>query len=170
MNQLINDHLCETRNNLVEEIQLLSDSQFNAKPDANCWSIAQVCHHLSLTEESFIKVIAWGLKQENSQQTERKNVHLILDRTTKVPAPDFLEPTKDFLTVQQIMTLLDDSRKKFTTFLDTIEDPSLLTEKIFKHPFLGELALDQWIELVYIHEQRHIEQIKEIKALIKVEH
>ncbi|GAB0167924.1 DinB family protein [Lysinibacillus sp. CTST325] len=170
MNQLINDHLCETRESLVEEIKLLSDSQFNAKPDADCWSIAQVCHHLTLTEASFIRVIAWGLKQEDSQQTERKNVHLILDRTTKVQAPEFLEPAKDFLTVQQIIEFLNDSRKKFTTFLETIEDPSILTEKSFKHPVLGELPLDQWVELVYIHEQRHIEQIKEIKAFIKVEH
>jgi hypothetical protein len=34
-----------------------------------------------------------------------------------------------------------------------------------RHPVLEELPLDQWIELLYLHEQRHIEQIKEIKAL-----
>ncbi|MGE7926749.1 DinB family protein [Lysinibacillus xylanilyticus] len=169
MNSLINDHLCETRNNLVEEIKLLSDTQFNAKPDTNSWSIAQVCHHLTLTEESFVRVIAWGLKQENSQQTERKNVHLIADRTKKIPAPEIVEPAEDFFTVQQIIELLDDSRKKLTTFLDTIEDPSILAEKSFKHPVFGELPLDQWVEVIYIHEQRHIEQIKEIKDLIKVE-
>ena len=170
MNSLINDHLCETRNNLVEEIKLLSDAQFNAKPDTNSWSIAQVCHHLSLTEEKFVNVIAWGLKQEDSKQTERKNVHLILDRTTKVPAPEFLEPANDVFTIQQIIELLDDSREKLTTFLDKVEDPSILAEKSFKHRLLGELPLDQWVELVYIHEQRHIEQIKEIKTLIKVGH
>ncbi|MFJ7979913.1 DinB family protein [Lysinibacillus xylanilyticus] len=170
MNSLINDHLCETRNNLVEEIKLLSDTQFNAKPDTNSWSIAQVCHHLTLTEESFVRVIAWGLKQENSQQTERKNVHLIADRTKKIPAPEIVEPAEDFFTVQQIIELLDDSRKKLTTFLDTIEDPSILAEKSFKHPVFGELPLDQWVEVIYIHEQRHIEQIKEIKTFIKVEH
>ncbi|MEB2298910.1 DinB family protein [Lysinibacillus xylanilyticus] len=166
MNQLINDHLCETRNILVEEFKSLSDTQFNAKPDANSWSIAQVCHHLTLTEESFIRLIAWGLKQEDSKQTERKNIHLIADRTTKVPAPEILEPAKDFFTVQHIIELLDDSRGKFIAFLDTIENPSILAEKSFKHPVLGELPLDQWVELVYIHEQRHIGQIKEIKAFI----
>ncbi|MBG9453736.1 PadR family transcriptional regulator [Lysinibacillus sphaericus] len=170
MSQLINDQLCETRNNLVEEIKLLSDIQFNTKPDANSWSIAQVCHHLILTDASFVRLIAWALKQEDSKQVERKNIQLVADRTKKIPAPEFVVPAEDFFTVQQIIELLEESRKKFTTFLDTIEDPSLLAEKSFKHPFLGDLPLDQWVELVSIHEQRHIEQIKEIKAFIKVEH
>jgi len=170
MNQLINDKLCQTRNNLVEEIKLLSDTQLNAKPDANSWSIAQVCHHLTLTEASFIRLIAWALKQEDRKQAERKNIHLIADRTKKVPAPEFVVPAEDFFTVHQIIELLDESRVKFTAFLDKIEDPSILTEKSYKHPFLGDLPLDQWVELVSIHEQRHIEQIKEIKAFIKVEH
>jgi hypothetical protein len=169
MNKLINDHLCETRNNLVEEIKLLSDTQFNAKPDTKSWSIAQVGHHLTLTEESFVRAIAWGLKQEESKQTERKNVHIISDRSKKVPAPEIVEPAEDFFTVQQIIERLDDSRKKLTTILDTIEDPSILAEKSLKHPVFGELPLDQWVEVIYIHEQRHIEQIKEIKAFIKVE-
>lgn len=37
------------------------------------------------------------------------------------------------------------------------------------HPALGELFLDQWIELIYLHEQRHIEQIKEIKLPCEIE-
>ncbi|MGE7694448.1 DinB family protein [Lysinibacillus sp. NPDC094177] len=170
MNQLINDHLCKTRNDLVEEIKVLSDTQLNAKPDANSWSIAQICHHLVLVEESTVKAIAWGLKQEVNKQMERKNVQLIVDRTKKITAPKIVEPADDFFTVKQIIELLDDSRKKLTTFLNTIEDPTILAEKSVKHPAIGELALDQWLEQIYFHEQRHIGQIKEIKALIKVEH
>ncbi|MEC3085289.1 PadR family transcriptional regulator, partial [Bacillus cereus] len=36
-------------------------------------------------------------------------------------------------------------------------------------PALGELPLDQWIELIYLHEQRHMLQIKEIKLLCEIE-
>lgn len=166
MNQLINDHLCETRNNLVEEIKLLNDTQLNTKPDANSWSIAQICHHLVLVEESSVKAIAWGLKQADHKQTERKNVQLIVDRTKKILAPKIVEPAENFFTVQQIIELLDDSRNKLITFLNTIEDPSILAEKSVKHPAIGELSLDQWVEQIYFHEQRHIGQIKEIKALM----
>ncbi|MFJ5717872.1 DinB family protein [Neobacillus sp. NPDC093127] len=171
MNNLVNDNLDETRTNLVKEITLLSDAQFNSKPDRNMWSIAQVCHHLVLVEEATIKAIAWGLKEVDRSQKERKNVQLIiLDRTKKIKAPKMVEPGVEPFEVQQIIDLLNDSRKKLMTFLSTIEDQSILAEKSVKHPALGELPLDQWIEQIYLHEQRHIEQIKEIKILLDMRH
>ena len=170
MSNLVNDNLYETRNNLVKEITSLSYTQFNGRPGMNKWSIAQVCHHLVLVEQATIKAIAWGLKEVDNTQTERKNVHLILDRTKKFKAPEIVEPDVEPFEVQSIIDLLNDSRKKFLTFLSTIEDKSILAEKSFKHPALGELPLDQWIEQIYLHEQRHIEQIKEIKLLLDARH
>ncbi|GED14972.1 DinB family protein [Aneurinibacillus migulanus] len=170
MNKLVNDNLYETRNNLVKEITLLSNAQFNSKPDMNKWSIAQVCHHLVLVEKASIKAITWGLKGIDSAQKERKKVHLILDRTKKINAPKIVEPDVEPFEVQQIIDLLNDSRKKLITFLSTIEDKSILAEKSVKHPAFGELPLDQWIEQIYLHEQRHIEQIKEIKLLLDARH
>lgn len=169
MNKSLNDNLYETRNRLVKEIALLSGVQFNSKPNINMWSIAQVCHHLVLVEEASMKAIAWGLKAMDSPQQERKNLHLLLlDRKKKIKAPKIVEPDVEPFEVQQIIDLLNDSRKKLLAFLSTIGDESILAEKSVKHPALGELSLDQWIEQIYIHEQRHIEQIKEIKLLLDV--
>ena len=170
MSNLVNDNLYETRNNLVKEITSLSYTQFNGRLGMNMWSIAQVCHHLVLVEQATIKAIAWGLKKVDNTQTKRKNVHLMLDRTKKFKAPEIVEPDVEPFEVQSIIDLLNDSRKKFLTFLSTIEDKSILAEKSFKHPALGELPLDQWIEQMYLHEQRHIEQIKEIKLLLDARH
>ncbi|MCM3651394.1 DinB family protein [Metabacillus litoralis] len=166
MSKLVNDNLYETRNNLIEDIASLSYAQFNNRPSMNKWSIAQVCHHLVLVEKASIKAIAWGLKEIDRSQKERKKVHLILDRTKKIQAPKIVEPDGEPFEVQQIIELLSDSRKKLMTFLSTIEYTSILTEKSVNHPAFGELPLDQWIELIYLHEQRHIEQIKEIKLFI----
>ena len=170
MSNLVNDNLYETRNNLVKEINSLSYTQFNGRLGINMWSIAQVCHHLVLVEQATIKAIAWGVKKVDNTQTERKNVHLMLDRTKKFKAPEIVEPDVEPFEVQSIIDLLNDSRKKFLTFLSTIEDKSILAEKSFKHPALGELPLDQWIEQIYLHEQRHTEQIKEIKLLLDSRH
>ena len=170
MSNLANDNLYETRNNLVNEIKSLSYSQFNGKPVVNTWSIAQVCHHLVLVEQASLKAIAWGVKKADNTQTDRKNVHLILDRTKKFKAPKIVEPGAEPFEVQLIINLLSDSRKKLLTFLSTIEDKSILAERSVKHPALGELPLDQWIEQIYLHEQRHTEQIKEIKLLLDARH
>jgi DinB superfamily len=166
MSNLENDNLHETRINLIKEITSLDYTQFNARIGMNMWSIAQVCHHLVLVEQATIKAIAWGLKKVDTTQTERKNVDLILDRTKKFKAPEIVEPDVEPFEVQSIIELLNDSREKFLAFLSTIEDKSILAEKSFRHPALGELPLDQWIEQVYLHEQRHTEQIKEIKLLL----
>ncbi|MGN7402425.1 DinB family protein [Cytobacillus praedii] len=171
MNKLVTDNLYETRNNLVKEITLLSDTELNSKPDMDMWSIAQVCHHLVLVEEATIKAIVWGLKDNDRISTERKNIHLtLLDRTKKIKAPKIVEPDVAPFEVPQIIDLLNDSRKKLLAFLNTIEDKAILEEKSVKHPALGELPLDQWIEQIYLHEQRHIDQIKEIKLLLDWKH
>jgi len=166
MSNLINDHLYETRNHLIKEIDLLNDEPFNVRPGTKNWSIAQVCHHLFLVEQAAIKAIAWGLKGMDRSEKERKNVQLILDRTKKIQAPPIVEPALEPFKVQKIIDMLSDSRKKLIDYLSTIEDPSILVEKSVNHPAFGELPLDQWIEMIYLHEQRHIEQIKEIKLFI----
>ncbi len=58
--------------------------------------------------------------------------------------------------------LLATTRKNLLAFLQTIEEPEVLAKRAVQHPALGELPLDQWIEMVYLHEQRHIEQLQEI--------
>ncbi|MFJ7936576.1 DinB family protein [Sporosarcina sp. NPDC096371] len=171
MNEFVNDKLDETRTNLVKEITLLSNAQFNCKPAMDVWSIAQVCHHLVLVEESSVKAIAWGLREIDNTQKERKNVQLILlDRTKKIKAPKIVEPDVEPFEVKQIMDLLNDSRTKLMTLLSSIEDKSILTERSVRHPALGELPLDQWVEQIYLHEQRHTEQIQEIKLLLVAGH
>jgi uncharacterized damage-inducible protein DinB len=170
MSEVEHNHLDEIRNNLIKEIVSLSYDEFNGRPDRNHWSIAQVCHHLVLVEKATAKVIDWGLKENNSTNKERKNIHLILDRTKKIKAPQIVEPETEPFEVQQIIDLLSNSRKKLMTLLNTIEDTSILAKKSVNHPAFGELPLDQWLELIYLHEQRHIEQIKEIKLLLDARH
>ncbi|PHC83973.1 PadR family transcriptional regulator [Bacillus wiedmannii] len=170
MNTFVKDKFYETRNQLFEEITLLSDTQFNRKPDKDKWSIAQVCHHLVLLDERVITVISSGLKKMDSFQNERKEIHaIVLDRSIKFIAPVMIEPSIEPFEVLQMVDLLNDSRKALMRFLSTIEDESKLAKKSVMHPALGELLLDQWIELIYLHEQRHIEQIKEVKLLCEVE-
>jgi len=158
----VKDHLDATRTQLLQEIDTLDDTAFNRKPDAQSWSVAQICHHLVLVEEATRKAIAWGLKAQENSTPARKNIQLILDRTKKIQAPSIVEPTEQPFTVQAMQDLLATTRKNLLAFLQTIEEPEVLAKRAVQHPALGELPLDQWIEMVYLHEQRHIEQLQEI--------
>jgi hypothetical protein len=166
MSQTENDIFTETRNRLVDEISSLSHDEFNKRPNSSTWSIAQICHHVALAEESFAKAIVYGLKKEGNNKAERKNIHTMSDRAIKNDAPEIVMPASKPMEYQQIIGKLNDSRNYFLSVLNSVEDPSILAEKSTKHPLFGYLPLDQWVELLYLHEQRHIEQIKDIKSLI----
>lgn len=166
MNTLTNNKLIETRNHLLNEINLLSYDEFNKKQNSNEWSIAQICHHLFLVESKFTQAIEYGLKRIDGHETERKNIQVVSDKTVKLKAPDMVKPEEETFEVQKIIALLSDSRNSLMTVLSKVEDPSILSEKSAKHPFFGELPLNQWVELVYIHEKRHVEQIQEIKLRV----
>ena len=163
MNKSEDNNLLITRNNLLNEINNVSYEEFNYIPEVNSWSIAQVCQHLALTEETFAKAIAYGLKKPNVC-SEPKKIDFILDRSNKLEAPEVVKPQLDSSETFQIVDQLNHSRNLLNSVLNTVEDTSMLVDKSLKHPFFGDLPLYQWIEILYLHEQRHIEQIEEIKS------
>ncbi|GGG58277.1 DinB family protein [Paenibacillus radicis (ex Gao et al. 2016)] len=156
-------HLAAARGRLLHELSSLNDEVFNRIIEPDKWSIAQVCHHLWLTETLFIKAIRFGIKRKPLLQTERKNVEIVLDMATKYEAPEVARPDSGPFQLPQILEQLHKSRMKLIELLDGIEDPSIFKEIAVNHPRFGDLPLDQWIELLYMHEQRHTEQIISLK-------
>lgn len=158
------NELLQTRNRLIEEISSIDYEEFNRVINPNSWSIAQVCHHLFLSETAFTKAISYGLRKNEAITIKSKNFEHILDRTKKINAPDMVIPNMEPFEVKAIVDLLNQSRTNLVSLLSTVEDPTILVERSTKHPIFGDLPLNQWIDLIYLHEQRHIEQIKELKA------
>ncbi|MEH7299821.1 DinB family protein [Neobacillus drentensis] len=166
MSSLHIENLSDTRNRLLDEISLLGYDEFNKNPNPTMWSMAQVSHHLFLTEKAFTRAIEYGLKQIPNNQVKKISLQHALDRTKKIEAPEMVKPNLEPIDVLQVIDLLNDSRNYLLTVLKTVKDKSILEEKSVVHPVFGELSLDQWVELIYLHEQRHIDQIKEIKYFL----
>jgi len=161
----VEENLWKTREQLLHEISSLGFDDFNRRLDMDTWSIAQVCHHLVITDHSFAKAITYGLDKRKPADTEHLPIQLVSDRSNKIQAPQISEPSTEPFQVQQIIQLLSDSRNTFLDVLRKIDEETDLKAIAVKHPVFGNLPLDQWVELLYLHEQRHIEQIKELKAL-----
>ncbi|MGG1658078.1 DinB family protein [Brevibacillus sp. NRS-1366] len=159
------ENLGNTREQLLHEISSVGFDEFNRRVELNKWSIAQVCHHLVISEKLFTKAIMVGLEQKNPPEAEHMPVHFVSDRSNKIQAPKISEPSSEPFQVLQITQLLNDSRNKFMDILGQIDDKSVLKVIAAKHPIFGCLPLDQWVELLYLHEQRHIEQIIDLKSL-----
>lgn len=164
--ELMKEKLAETRTKLLNEITSLSYKEFNTVPVENVWSVAQVCHHLHLVEVSFAKAILYGLKKEDAKKAEPKQIQLLNDRSKKLPAPEMVIPREEPFEKQQLVDMLDESRAMMLDVMNKVQEPSILVERSVKHPVFGYLPLYQWIETTYLHEDRHIEQIREIKMQI----
>jgi hypothetical protein len=165
----LTESLNMTRENLFRSISTLSASQINVKPTLDSWSVSQVCHHLYLTEVLFTKAISRGLQSNIDVTTERKPIELVLDKTKSFESPDIAKPLDGFFSdYQEIDKSLLKSRAVLNDLLENIDDISILTRRSYKHPIFNELLLEQWIELLDLHEQRHIEQINRIKKMLLV--
>jgi len=165
--QEIKQKLKETRDELFGILTGLSGDQLNQRKDLNSWSISQVCQHLFKTEELYVVAIKKGLKSKEDSFIENKSVEFLLDRSQKLEAPDIAKPTDEFLEYEEIIEKLNNSRQKLLELLNTVEDESVLSKRHFIHPVFKEMLLIEWVKSLYLHEQRHINQINEIIDRLK---
>ncbi|WP_340371878.1 DinB family protein [Peribacillus sp. FSL E2-0218] len=163
MNFIEYDLLFESRNQLIGEISDLDEKALHHRPAPGVWSIAQICHHLYLTEQVFTDVIANGIRERDFTNIIQKNIYLVSDRTKKFASPASLSPSSNPFQLTNIMDLLAESRDRLFQVLYEMDEDTSLSKKKAKHPLFGDLSLDQWIELLSLHEQRHTKQIQEIK-------
>ncbi|WP_456287976.1 DinB family protein [Paenibacillus sp. AK002] len=165
--QEIKQKLEVTRVELLGILDGLSGDQLNQQKDLNSWSISQVCQHLFKTEELYVVAIKKGLKSKEDSFIENKSVEFLLDRSQKLEAPDIAKPTDEFLEYEEIIEKLNNSRQKLLELLNTVEDESVLSRRHFIHPVFKEMLLIEWVKSLYLHEQRHINQINEIIDRLK---
>ncbi|MFC5404332.1 DinB family protein [Cohnella soli] len=165
--QEVNHNLKKTRDELQGILKGLNRNQLYTKKDLDSWSIGQICQHLIKTEELFVVAIRKGLKSKEDSLIEKKPLEFLLDRSKKIVAPYIAKPTDEILEYNEIIEKLNNSREKLNEILNTIEDPSVLSRRHFIHPVFKEMLLIDWVKTLYLHEQRHIKQISEIKEGLK---
>lgn len=150
------------REELLQSVDGLSDTQINERVEEGSWTIAQVLMHLYLLERAITKTIVDQIANGNSTNVEDKPIHLVTDRRKKIVAPSFLEPKDDFTTLEDIKEKLTKSRDALIGVVDQA-DKSLLELRAMPHPLFGAINLKQAISFIGLHEKRHLEQIEEVK-------
>jgi uncharacterized damage-inducible protein DinB len=152
-------HLKNTRQDLLELISAIDEEPLYSKPDERSWSVSQICEHLWITEELFIRAIDAGLRRDDDYIVGYKSLELATDRSKRIDSPAISKPANNRLSYTQIREKLLESRQRLSELLNSLEDPDVLHKRFYRHPVFDELSLYQWVELLYLHERRHIEQI-----------
>ncbi|MDY0395724.1 DinB family protein [Virgibacillus halophilus] len=152
----------QIREEVLQAVEGLTDEQLNEELEKGRWTIMQVLDHLYLMERVVTSSITEQLAEGEHRRVSDKPIQLTVDRSTKVEAPSFVEPSKAFITLADMKEKLAQSRQALHQIADEADD-NMLEHRAYPHPAFGELSLKQWIPFIGYHEKRHLEQIEELK-------
>ena len=162
-------YLTTTRDQVMAESATLSDVQWNFKEGPDRWSVGEVVEHLALAEE-----LLWDLQQktvaapvataEKQGATKGKDemiMKAIPDRTQKAQAPEPLRPTAKLGSQADVVKAFRERRGKTLDYAGKTSDD--LRAHVGDSP-IGPVDAYQWLLFIGAHTERHLAQIREVKA------
>lgn len=128
------------------------------------WSILHVLEHLYLMETDVAARVQQAMQSPGGDAIPPQPLQArVLDRSFKVKTPSSASPTGQFQTLDEAMAHLDHARQGLEAAVGTISQEDLYNHG-FPHVFFGMLSIQQWLDIVALHERRHTAQIEEMKS------
>ncbi|WP_343744938.1 DinB family protein [Chitinophaga sp.] len=162
MRQALINEVETTGNALLETVSSFSAAQINARPFEGSWTPGQVAEHV-------YKAADCGIVYGNTAPADRQPDEqlqairdLFLNFNAKYPSPEMILPTQESHDKE---ALLQGLRQRWDSLLHaaqtvTLEDTCL----DFVVYGFGPFTRYEWIQFINTHTQRHIHQLKNIKA------
>jgi len=156
-------HLEMTSSWLEDEVSNLSQAQLAFRRAPGTWSILEVVEHLVVVGPIYWDALQQGVQGPPSRDDLTSGDAAVLwygiNRTNREPA---LPPERPPGQLRDVKSGLDEYAKNHARLLQYIRT----TKDDLRHRFVQRQACDayQWALLISTHEQRHILQIREVKA------
>jgi uncharacterized damage-inducible protein DinB len=163
--------LLDSRKELMESIEKLTDEQWNFRPAPFKWTVGETAEHIALAEGLLFAQVERALASPENPEWEAKTADKLriiegpmANRMGKAQAPEPIQPLKRNMSRADIMKLLKESREKSLKFAK--ETSADMKSHTTEHPFpiFGTLNAYQWFIYIPMHNLRHNKQIAEIKA------
>ncbi len=162
-------YLTTTRDQVIGETEKLSDAQWNFKAGPDRWSVGEVVEHLALAEtflgDTRQKIMAGPAPTAEQLAKAKGQDALILkaipDRTQKVQAPEPIQPKQRLGPRAKVAAAYRERRAQTLDYAQKTTDD--LRSRVGDSP-LGPLDAYQWLLFTAAHNERHLGQIREVKA------
>lgn len=162
------DMLEENSRKFLSAIERISETQWQFKPAAEKWSVAETAEHITLSEGLLLSIAQESLKSPDESKKasllvgkENSVIERLKDRSQKAQARDVIRPTGTFATRKELIEAFKLAREKTIIYVKTTRDP--LKNHIVSHPLFGELTAYQWLVMIPAHANRHVDQLEEVK-------
>ncbi len=165
-------YLRETREKFLQEIAGLSDAQMKFKPDAKSWSVFDIAEHLAKGEDVIYALVTERIMKSPAQPEWKgekgpriKDLAIVMYLTNraanKLQAPEPVQPSGKFASKAEIIASFEKSRARTINYIETTEDD---LRGHFRENGIGVIDGYQWLLVVAAHTDRHLEQMREVKA------
>jgi uncharacterized damage-inducible protein DinB len=177
------------RRQLTDRVETLSEAQQTFRPSEGCWSVAEIVEHLSIIEQSMVRLIGMLLNKAEAASAEHSSATtsdaantaatttatssaarpfkpFSLDelvetiRDKKLTAPEQVRPGGQVALADSLANL-QQTRAAVESFRPRLEAANL-DAATYPHPFFGDLNASQWLAFIGHHEARHLRQIERL--------
>ncbi len=147
-----------TRTELISLLGGLAGEQWNFRPAAEQWSVAEIAEHIVLVEK---RVMGALTPSEGGTSPKRDSTvtRVVPDRRTKVIAPAPVSPTGRFATPAEWCEAFEQVRAQTIDWLQNTPDPRAFA---LNHFVFGLLDGYQWTLFASAHLERHLHQLLEV--------
>ncbi len=169
-------YLQESKRKLLDEISGLSEAQMKFKPNPFTWSVAGNVEHINVVEDFvFSRITQEIMKSPARPELKGEKGPRVGDVTAIVvptnrnaekfrfTAPAAFRPTKKlYATSREAIADFEKIRAKALAFAETTGED--LRGHFAENPLIGTIDAYQWMLFIGSHCERHLSQIREIKA------
>jgi DinB family protein len=154
-------HFEMTEGWLVSELAGLSPKQLTFKMTPDSWSITEVVEHLAIAEPQYWQQLLDAVKQpasaDKGSTTDAAILWYGIDRTRRDKTGDARVPHGKYPDAKASLADFRKLRATMKTYGET-------TQEDLRGKRFGESDVYQWFLMISTHAQRHILQVREIKA------
>jgi hypothetical protein len=156
-------HLELTESWLVSEVSGLSQVQLSFRMTPDSWSIAEVTEHLAIAEPQYWEKLRDSMRQPPTTETlEATDAGILwygIDRTNRQKTGEARVPHGTYKSATDALAAFRKLRATMRSYAESTAD-DLRSRKLLE----GNMDVYQWFLMISSHSQRHILQIREIKA------
>ncbi|SDS90435.1 DinB superfamily protein [Paenibacillaceae bacterium GAS479] len=160
MKEHVLNQLEMTRSELLNEVRGLPLETLQTKPPGDGWSVLEIMEHLATLEGAVAKGLVSVLQSPERSDLVRAPLELLKDSSRKSQAPSRVQPAGKIHTLAEAEQALADARQKLLESVAVDLGTERMEKRGFEHPMFGPMSAAQWVELIPLHEDRHLGQIR----------
>lgn len=161
-------YMNDTKADYIAQLTGISDKQMNFRAAEGRWTIAEIAEHITVTEQALFGLITGQIMKSAPPKCEdvfrmgdNTVVLAVTNRTQKFTAPETVRPNGRWKTREDLLSNFEKTRAQSIDFMTNNKVD--LRSTFMQNPF-GAMDSFQWFLFMTGHSERHLAQLKEVKA------